>query len=273
MTALGDAAETANALRRTHLRLHRPLAAGIILCLVLVWFLLNGGSMTPNAYLSGNLRIITGASMLALFLGGLWLLRDFLTRQLEISSLRLPLNLQILGWGLVIVPFLRTVLLARITPLNELMMTEYVLLHHRLFQISEFITTASSLLICAGLILMAYRLSRVKATLYGFEWLLRWLTFFGGLIFTYAFTNPLMNLFGINFVVMSAAPDATTRIGLTSRFQLMENILWLSNGINWIDGLAVAAWAWQVVMLGLLAVMFFRIYLHSAYWLRQTAER
>ncbi|MCA0454479.1 MAG: hypothetical protein LCI00_10935 [Chloroflexi bacterium] len=156
MTELGNAAETANGLRRTHLRLHRHLAVGITLCLVLAWFLINGRDLIPNAYISGSLRIITGAGMFTLFLGGLWLLRDFLTRQLGLRSLQLPINLQLLGWGLTVIPFFRAVLLARITPLNELLMTEYPIVQHRLFQVMECINLAAMLGVLALMFFRTY---------------------------------------------------------------------------------------------------------------------
>ncbi len=273
MTELGDAAETASGLRKIHLKLHRHLAAAVIMCLVLVWFFLNGSTMIPNAYVSGSVRIIASASMFTLFLGGLWLFRDFLTRQLGITSLRLPLNLQILGWGLTVIPFFRAVLLARVTPLNELLMTDYPLIQHRLFQVTEFIDTTSALLICSGLLLMAWRLKPAHTRLYGFARLFRWVAFLGGLIFAYSSTGQIMNLFGVNFVVMSDAIDSPVRIGLNSRFQPMENALWLSSGINWLDTLSQIFMVLQVALLAVMALLFFRAYLHNSYWLKQASEQ
>lgn len=267
LAELGDADVTARGLRRAHLHLHRHLAAGIMLALVLCWFLVNDKALIPNAYVSGSLRIMTSASMFTLFLSGLWLLRDFFTRQLGLAALRLPLNLQLLGWGLSIFPFLRAVLLAHITPLNELLMTDYPLVQHRLFQFMEVINFASMLLICLGLMLMARRLTRIRAHLYGFGRLLRWVAFMGGLIFAYASMGQIMSIMGVNFVV-SSAPDAPTQIGLIGRTQPMESIVWLSSGINWLDGLAVAAWVCQASMLGVLAALFIRTYLQNTYWLK-----
>lgn len=270
MSELGEAADTANSFRRTHLSSRRHLAAFVVLCLVLCWFLLNGRTFMPNAYVSGSTRIIAAASMFTLFLGALWMLRDFLTRQLQLPSLRLPLNLQILGWGLTVLPFLREVLLARIILLNELLMTDYPIVQHRLYQMSEIISIASSLFVCSGLFLMAWRLAKVKPHLYGFGDVLRWVAFIGGLIFAYSFGSQLMNMFGVNFVVMNVGSDTPTQIGLIMRFQPMENALWLSSGINWLDALGQIFMVTQVALLSVMGLLFFCAYLHDSYWLKQS---
>jgi hypothetical protein len=117
---------------------------------------------------------------------------------------------------------------------------------------------------------MAWRLAKSKAHLYGFGHALKWIAVSGGLIFVYSFATTLMNLFGVNFVIMGDAVNAPVRIGLTSRFQPMENAFWLSNGINWLEALSSFFAFTQVALLGIMALLFFRAYLHNAYWLKQS---
>jgi hypothetical protein len=75
--------------------------------------------------------------MFVLYLYGFWMLRRLFTEKLRLKSLKQLLNLQLVGWSLLLLPVGFDVLLAKVKPVWEFVIHDHV----RLWQISYYATS------------------------------------------------------------------------------------------------------------------------------------
>jgi hypothetical protein len=268
MVELGEASITAQSLRRSHLSLYRHLLAFTALVFVFSWSLIHGGHINPYPGSSGNVRIVISIGVFLLLQFGVFELKHLMTKQLQLSNLKLPINIQIIGLVLTQLLYFEQILRAKVVEINHFLWIDFPEWGNFFWTFTRFATGIASGLIGVGFILMAWRLVKESAHLYGLARSLQVISIPAGIIYLFDAITKIAEIFSINLSSVTTK-GLPTQIGVFIGNGMPPDFILLSTGFDWLQWLGSFALLLLGILVLLVALIFLKAYHHSLYWLKQ----